>query len=171
MRTIFFKDASSLQDVIARIVDRRTADPSAALEQVMQLNRHVDLKKGVNAGDVLILPDHPGIKKTGKDVDHLGARTLQEFAAAASLGFEAAAARVRKAADDAVSEQRVLTESLRSKIAKRQIDSDPALREQLDTAAASSAERQKAIKDAASQVDVLSKSFADELAAMRKLMD
>jgi hypothetical protein len=169
MRAIFFENAASLQDVEAKVLDRRSADPAASLKRIKELNPHVDLNR-LKAGTVLILPTEPGIKSSGKDVDHFGGEALREFAAAVAAGFEEAAARVRKTADAAASNQKAVAESLKGKIVKRQFDSDIILRKQIDAAGAAMADRQKAVKEATLNVDALAKFFAEEVAAMNKVL-
>lgn len=169
MHAAFFDKAEKIDDVMARIVNRRSADPTATLERIKALNPHVDFKR-LKAGTVLILPDDPDIKTSGKGVESFGARALNELGSAMAVGFDEAAGRVRKAAADANSDRGAIAESLKSKLVRREIESDAALRKQLDSAASAAAGREKALSQAVDDVSVLAQSFFQELDAMKKLL-
>lgn len=169
MHAAFFDSAAKVDDVIAKVVNRRSADPAATLERIKALNPHVDFKR-LKAGTVLILPDGPDIKTSGKGVESFGARALDELGSAMAAGFDEAGRRVRKVADDATSDRGVIAESLKSKLVRREIESDAALRNQLDSAASAAAGREKALSQAADDVSALAKSFFQELDAMKKLL-
>jgi hypothetical protein len=168
MHTVRFKEAATLQDVISKVVDRRTADPTAMMARIQELNRHVDLEKKLKAGAVLILPDEPGIKRSDKDNEGSG-MALEDIGAAITAGIDATRQRAAKALEEATAERAGLQAALKTSAAKRQMESDAGLRKQLDASAATAEARQKALKEAAGNVDLLRKSFAQELKAMEKL--
>ena len=169
MRFIIAKEASDLRSLADKLVDKRSSNAAAVLERVKELNPHVDAKR-VKAGTVLILPDEPGIKSGDKDSQKLGGRDLRAFGTATLAGFEAAAARARGAAEQAGADRSETTALLKTAAVKRQLHSDAALKQQVDEAAAATDAEQKSLKEAAGKIETLAKSFADELAAMKKLL-
>jgi hypothetical protein len=171
MHTVRFKDAATLQDVIERVVDRRTADPAAVINRVAELNPHIDLskKKKIPPGAVLILPDEPGIRRGDKKTESREKLAYDALGSAVFAGFEAAAKRVGSTVEAAEAERAELVAAMKSAIAKRQMESDPALHKQLGEALATAERRQKERKEAAANLDALQKTIAEELKAMEKL--
>jgi hypothetical protein len=169
MRTLILSKAVDASELATMVVDRRSSDPAAALDRIKDLNPHVDFRR-MKAGTVLILPDDAALGKSRKDAEAVGGTAMRKFAAAAASGFETAAGRARTAADTSAADLKAVTDSLKSKLPKAQIESDPALRKQLDEATAASAGRQKALKEAAASIGSIQKTFIEELAAMKKLL-
>jgi hypothetical protein len=169
MQTFVIREASDLAGLTAKLVDKRSANASATLDRVKAMNPHVDFSK-LKAGTVLILPDDPGLKRSDKDIQPFGAWALQEFAQAADQAFVSAAERIKANAETASGDRNALATSLRTNAVKRQAEGDPALAAQLQEVASASADEQKALSQATSDLETLRKSFAQEMAAMTKLL-
>lgn len=171
MQAVTFRKGVSFNDAMADVVDRRTADPEAVIKRVAELNPHVDLnkKKKIPPGTVLILPDEPGIKRGGKRAKSPTKLTYEELGSTAAVGFEAMGEKVGKAVEAAAAERADLVAAMKSAIAKRQMESDPALNEQLGQALAASERRQKELKEAVVNLDVLRKAFVAEFDQMEGL--
>ena len=165
-----FKDAATLKDVMERVVDRRTADPTAAMKRIAEVNPHIDFtKRKIPEGSVLILPDEPGIKRGDKGTEGPERRTYDELGANVFAGFQAAEERVGKAVEEAEAERAELAAAMKSAIAKRRMESDPDLHKQLGEALATTERRQKGLKESAANVGLMRKSFAEEFKLMEKL--
>jgi hypothetical protein len=171
MHTLRFKDATTLQDVMEKVVDKRTADPAAVIKRIAELNPHIDLNKTkkIPPGAVLILPDEPGIKRGDKGAEGPEKKAYDELGSTIFAGFQAAEERFRKAVEKAEAERAELVAAMKSAIAKRQMESDQSLHKRLGEALATSELRQKELKEAAANLDQLRKSFAEEHKAMEKL--
>ena len=169
MHVVRFKEAASLQDLTSKLVDRRVGDPAATMKRVKELNPHVDFKR-IKAGTVLILPDEPGIKQSAKDAGESGKGALGDVASIVYGGLDRARHGTATALETAAAERAEVASALKTGIAKRQLESDPGLRKQLEASSAKAEARQKALKEAAGNVDLLRKSFAEELKAMEKLL-
>jgi hypothetical protein len=171
MHAVPFRKGATFKDAMAELVDGRSADPEAVIRRVAELNPHVDLikKKKIPPGTVLILPDEPGVKRGGKGAKSPTKQAYDELGSSVALGFEAAGERVGKAAEAAAAERADLVAAMKSAIAKRQMESDPALHEQLGQALAASERRQKELKEAVVNLDLLRESFFDEFETMEEL--
>ena len=167
MRVIIIKQATDLQALTAKLVGRKSG--SATLERVKALNPHVDFNH-IQPGTAIMLPDAPDLKASDKDAHSVGDDSFEQFTRDTLEGFKAAAERVRTASDAAAADRAAVTAVLKTAVAKRQVESDPLLRKQLDEVAEESAAEQKRFKDAARQVEVLQKAVAEELAVMGKLL-
>ena len=170
MRAVPFRKGATFNDAMAEVVDRRSADPEAVIRRIAQLNPHADLnKKKIPPGTVLILPDEPGIKRGRKGTKSPREQAYDDLDSIVSVGFEELGQRVGKAVEAATAEHADLVSALRSAIAKRQMESNPALHEQVSQALAASERRQKELKEAVANLDLLRKGFADESETMAKL--
>ena len=170
MHTVRFKTAVTLQDVMETVVDRRTADPSAAMKRVAELNAHIDFtKKKIPQETVLILPDEPGIKRGNKGTKGPESQSRSELGSVISSGFQAAEERVGKAVEAAGAERSDLLAAIKTAVAKRQMESDPELHQRLGDALAKADRRQKELAETAENIGRMRKAFAEEYKAMEKL--
>ena len=174
MRLIVIKQASDLQALSARLLKKPAgghAGPrefsQATLEQVKQLNPHVDFER-IDAGTVLLLPDTPELNDT--DSQSPAGNAFEDFVAHTSEGFKAVAQRMRTSADALAADRAAVNAVLKTAAVKRQIESDPLLKKQLDEANSEFTDAQKKSQEAARQVETMQKDMNAELAALREML-
>ena len=168
MRIIVIKQASDLQALSGKILGKKAAG-SATLERVKALNPHVNFER-IEAGTVLFLPDAPDLKSGDKDSKELGGDAFDDFVRDIADGFDSAAARTKSAAAGLSAERGAVTDVLKLATVKRLLESDAALKKQLDEAADEFATEQKELQTAAKQLEALQKIASDELAALAPLL-
>ncbi len=177
MRFIVISQASDLQTALgARLLKKPAGGKGkagahevsqATLDQVKQLNPHVDFQR-MEAGTVLLLPDSPELND--KDSQSLTGNSFEDFAAHTSEGFKAVAQRMRISADALAADRAAVNAVLKIAAVKRQIESDPLLLKQLDEANSEFTDAQKQAQDAASQVEAMQKDMSTELEALRGML-
>lgn len=172
MRLIVIKQASDLQALSARLLKKGgpagTHEFSqATLEQVKRLNPHVDFQR-IDAGTVLLLPDTPELKDT--DSQSPAGNAFEDFVAQTSEGFKAVAQRLRTSADALAADRAAVNAVLKTAAVKRQIESDPLLKKQLDEASSEFTDAQKKAQEAASQLEAMQKEMGDELKALKAML-
>ena len=177
MRLIVIDQASDLQTALnARLLKKPAGGKGkaganevsqATLDQVKRLNPHVDFQR-IEAGTVLLLPDSHGLND--KDSQSLAGNSFEDFVAHASEGFKAVAQRMRISADALAADHAAVNATLKIAAVKRQIESDPLLKNQLDEANSEFTDAQKKTQEAAGQVEAMQKDVNAELEALRKML-
>jgi hypothetical protein len=169
MRLIGLK-SDSLQAINARIkASTSTAGGAEAVsvERLKALNPHVDFAK-LQPGAVLFLPeaaetpDPPGSSA-------LDGGTFEAFAADLDTGFKASATRARAGFERLNTDRTEVAAILKTAAVKRLVESDPALKVQVDEANAQFAKDQKEAQEAGKQLEAMQKGAATEIAALAKL--
>jgi hypothetical protein len=174
MRLIVIKQATELQALSANLFkkfspgDGRSRETNqAVLEQVKLLNPHVDFSR-IDAGTVLLLPDTHALKDT--DSQSLLVNAFEDFVAHANEGFNTVALRMRSSADALAADRADVNAVLKIAAVKRQIESDPLLKKQLDEANTEFTDAQKAAQVAARQIETMQKDINTELAALQAML-
>ena len=174
MRLIVIKQAADLQALSVSLFKKSTSGDGhsheatqAALEQVKLLNPHVDFAR-IDAGTVLLLPDTHELKDT--DSQSIAGNAFEDFVAHTSEGFKAVAHRMRSSADALAADRADVNAVLKTAALKRQIESDPLLKKQLDEANTEFTDAQKTAQEATRQVETMQKDMNIELAALRAML-
>lgn len=178
MRLIVIDQASDLQTALrARLVKKPAGGKGKAgasevsqamLDQVKRLNPHVEDFQRIDAGTVLLLPDSPGLND--KDSQSLAGDSFEDFAAHTSEGFQAVAQRMRISAEALAADHAAVNAALKTAAVKRQIESDPLLKKQIDEANSEFTDAQKKAQEAAKQVETMQKEMSAELEALREML-
>ncbi|MEO5658424.1 MAG: hypothetical protein ABIQ90_01325 [Polaromonas sp.] len=174
MRHIVIKQASDLPALSASLFKKPAGGKGASreisqatLDQLKRLNPHVDFQH-IDAGTVLLLPDTPELKNT--DSQSLAGNAFEDFVAHASEGFKAVAQRMRISADALAADRADVNAVLKTAMVKRQIESDPLLKKQLDEANNEFSDELKKAQEASRQVEAMRKDLNTELAALRAML-
>jgi len=160
MRIFQVKNSDSLKQLL------KSAD-TATLERVKALNPHLDLASA-KAGSTLLLPDSPAFRDANGP-DSVAADAWEELSADASAGLKARAAQLKAGVAERDAQRKELATVLKSAAVRRQLNADPALRQQADAAEACLKTDQKAATDATKQIDAMAKALGDELATLAAL--
>lgn len=164
MRLIVLQPAS-LQSLTAKL-NAPPGDSAASIERLKRLNPQADFTQ-LQSGAVLLLPDAPGLDVPGSSTLDGGA--FADFASDLEAGFKASAARVKAGADQLAADKADVGAALKTAVVKRLIDSDAALKAQLDDVSAQFAKDQRNAQDAGKQLDATQQAAAAEMAALGKL--
>jgi len=140
---------------------------NATLDRIKSLNPQVDFNR-MEAGTVLLLPDTPDLKDT--DSQSIAGDAFADFASHLTEGLGTAAQRVSSGAKALDAEREAVTAMLTTDAVKRQIESDPLLRKQLEDTSEAFTTEQKEIKKAAKEVKTMQVAVRDELAALAKVL-
>lgn len=165
MRLIVLK-ADSAQTLNTRLSGTPAGDPSSSLERLKLLNPHVDFGR-LSAGTVLFLPDAPDIEAA--DSRTLDGGAFEAFASDLENGVQAAAARTRAGYERLSADRSEVGAVLKTAALKRLVESDGALKAQLDEVNAQFAKDQRDAQDAVKQLEAMQKEAAAEMAALGKL--
>jgi hypothetical protein len=168
MRLIVIEQPTNLPTLAETLLRKGTPPDTVAstLDRVKALNPHVD-PTHIGAGTVLVLPDAPAI---AGNVGHSPGRdAFKDFSTDVAAGFTAAA-RVVSASVDAVAANRAaVAAALKPAGVRRLIESDPALKQQVDSVAAQFDVEKRQAADAVKQFESLRKQATGELAVLAKL--
>jgi hypothetical protein len=174
MRLIVIKQASDLQSLSARLLKKPSGGRAssheigqATLEQVKQLNPHVDFQR-IDAGTVLLLPDTPELKDT--DSQSLAGDAFEDFITHTSEGFKAVAQRMRNNAETLAADRAAVNATVKTAAVKRLIESDPLLKKQLDEVSSEFSDEQKKTQEAARQLEAMQKDMNVELAVLKGML-
>ncbi len=174
MRLIVIKQASDLQALSARLLKKPAGVQAGThefsqttLEQVKRFNPHVDFQR-IDAGTVLLLPDTPELKDA--DSQSPAGNAFEDFVAQTSEGFKTVAQRMRTSAEALAAERAAVNAVLKTAAVKRQIESDPLLKKQLDEANGEFTDAQKKAQEAARQVETMQNDIKAELEALRGML-
>lgn len=174
MRLIVIKQASDLQSLSARLLKRPSGGRGgsheigqATLEQVQQLNPHVDFQR-IEAGTVLLLPDTPELKDT--DSQSLAGDTFEDFITDTSEGFKAVTQRMRNNAETLDADRAAVNAAVKSAVVKRLIQSDPLLKKQIDEASSRFSDEQNKMQEAALLLAAMQKEMNAEFAVLSGML-
>ena len=159
------------QDTTWQALSARLAQPgapaTAALERLRALNPHLD-KARLVSGSMLLLPDLPGMK--GEQTQSVGGSAFEGFSAEVNNGLAYAAKRVRTGADAVAADRANVSGLLRGAAAKRVLEGDPQLKQQVDEADAQFKTDAARAQDAAKQVEAMQARATEALAALARLV-
>lgn len=174
MRLIVIKQASDLRTLSAGLLKKSVASQGSArevslatLEQVKRLNPHLDFQH-LEAGTVVLLPDSPELSEV--DSQSLAGTSFDDFAAHVNEGFKAVTQGMRIKADELAAEHSAVNAILKTAAVKRQIESDPLLKTQLEEANNQFTDAQKNAQEAARQVEAMQKEMGNELKALQAML-
>ncbi|VWX57054.1 conserved hypothetical protein [Burkholderiales bacterium 8X] len=156
----------SLQSIKATL---QANDPQSAvsMERLRRLNPHLDLAR-LEPGAVLFLPDAPELAQPESRA--LDGGSFDELRTQIEQGLEQAAGRSKAGFEQLGADRTEVAGALKGAAVKRLIDSDAALRAQVEQATARFAADQRDAKEAASQIESMQKAAAAELAVLSKLL-
>jgi hypothetical protein len=138
-----------------------------ALEQLKNLNPHVNFKKKIEPGTVLLIPDALGFHDaesfsvTGHAFDALREQML--------ASVDAAASRLRGGYEALLTEQKEVAVVLKSAAVNRAVKADPDLKPQIEAATQVFKQDQQQAKDAEKTMQTLREQAAVELASLAQL--
>ncbi len=135
----------------------------ASVQRLQALNPHLDIAKAT-AGTVLLLPDTPAF--TGGTHESVSADAWAALASDAAVGLKARTEQLKASSVERDEQRKEVLAILKTAAVKRQLDADTGLREQAEAAQTQFKADQKAATDTAKQLDVMSKSLAEEIAAL-----
>ena len=146
---------------------REKIGPGSALEQLKNLNPHVDFTNIV-AGTVLLMPetsdfnDAASASLAGDAFDPLREQIL--------ASVEVATSRVREGYAALLTEHKEVAVVLKSAALKRALESDPDLKPQIEAANQVLKQDQQAAKDAEKSMQTLQEQAAAELASLMQML-
>jgi hypothetical protein len=163
------KQATDLQGVSTQLLRRTAGEGGAgALERLQALNPHVDFRR-LAAGTVLLVPDSPEIKPSASRT--LGGDPVDALVEDLSRGLKDQATRVRAMFKSQEDDRAAVAAALKTAAARRIVDSDPLLRDQLKAALQQSSDERKRAEQTVAQVTGIQELAARELARLQKLVD
>lgn len=169
MRMFVIKQATDLQGVSTQLLRRAAGEGGAgALERLQALNPHVDFRK-LAAGTVLLVPDSPEIKPSASRT--LGEEPVDALVEDLARGLKEQAARVREALKRQEDDRTAVAAALKTAAAKRMLDSDPQLRDQVKAASQQSSDDRKRAQQTLEQIAGMQEGATRELARLQKLVD
>ena len=139
----------------------------SALEQLKNLNPHVDFKK-IEPGTVLLIPDGPrfrNVESVSITGDAFNALSEQMLAS-----VDASASRLRAGFDALLTEQKEVVGVLKTPAVKQAIEADPDLKPQIDAATLVFKQDEQLAKDAEKVMQTLKEQVAAELASLTQLL-
>lgn len=167
MRTFVVKDPSSLESLIERLL-RNKASSASAVDQLKNLNPHVDFSKNIAPGTVLLVPDVPGSR--GAEGSSVTGDAFDELREQVLASVEAAGARVSSGYDAMLREQKEVAAVLKSASLKRALKADPELKPQIDAATEVFKQDQQQAKAADEALKALQQQAIEELARLEKTL-
>lgn len=173
MRLIVIKQASDLQTLSSELFNSGSKSTSkavvgnATLERIKSLNPHVDFQR-IEAGTVLLLPDTPELKDS--KTQSVAGDAFADFSTHTIEGLKTVAERIRTGADALELERTAVAAVLKTAAVKRQIESDPLLKKQLDDASADFTAEQNRAQEAMKQVKAMQDAAVEELKALERLL-
>ena len=165
MRLVVLK-ASSLQKFSTQLSKATAAGGGASLERLQALNPHIDFND-LSAGMAIFLPDTPALAAT--DGSSLDGGAFDAFAADLGNGMKAAAARAKAGADQLTADRGEVAAALKTATLKRLLESDAALKAQVDDVGTQFAKDQRDAQDGLKQLDAMQGDAASEMAVLGKL--
>ena len=143
---------------------------AATLAKLRALNPHLD-KTRLVAGSMLLLPTvltPPG--SMAETTQSVGGSAFDGFSAEVNNGLGQAAQRVRAGASAVAADRASVSGALRAAAAKRVLDADPQLKQQVQDADAQFKADQTRTENAALQVEALQAQAREALAALARLV-
>jgi len=167
MRTfVVGKGTHSLESLSTLLLGNK-ASSASAVEQLKNLNPHVDFEK-IEPGTVLLIPDVPGLRGaagssvTGDAFDELREQVL--------ASVKAAGARVSRGYDARLNEQKEVAALLKADGLKRALKAAPELMPQIDAAMQVFEQDQQQAKAADETLKALQQQTTAELAQLAKTL-
>lgn len=165
MRLIVLKP-DSLQVLRDQLKAASTAGDNTPIDRLKALNPHIDFTR-LGAGAVLFVPDGPELAQPGsRSID---GGSFDDFANELAEGLKSTVARARAGYEQGSADRSDVATVLKTAAVKRLVESDAALKAQLDEVATQFATDQRDAKEAIATLDAMQKSAATELAALAKL--
>jgi hypothetical protein len=167
MRTFVVEKGTHSLKSLSTLLLGNKAGSASALDQLKNLNPHVDFKK-IEPGTVLLIPDVPGLRGaagasvTGDAFDELREQVL--------ASVRAAGARVSSGYDARLNEQKEVAAVLKSGGLERALKADPELKPQIFAATQVFKQDQQQAKAADETLKALQQQATAELAQLAKTL-
>lgn len=169
MRTFIVEKGTHSLESLSTLLLGNKASSASAVDQLKSLNPHVDFKKMIKPGTVLLIPDVPGLRgAAGSSVTGDAFAELREQMLAS---VDAAASRLRGSYEARLNEQKGVVVVLKSAAVKRAIKADPDLKPQIEAATQVFKQDQQQAKAADEALKALQQQTAAELARLAKTLD
>ena len=165
MRLIVLKP-DNLQVLRTQLATASSSGNNAPIDRLKALNPHIDFNR-LDAGAVLFLPDAPELAQPGSRAVEGG--SFDDFTADVIEGLKLAAGRARAGYEQLGADRSDVAAAVKTAAVKRLIESDPALKAQLDEVNAQSAKDLREGKEAGAALDAMQKNVGQEMAALGKL--
>jgi hypothetical protein len=147
---------------------RQPGAASATPDLIKALNAGVDFTRDLPANSVLLIPDAADLKPgAGTPV---GAEQLDELLGDIEAGLKAVVTRASAAFKKAETDHAAIGAALKTAAARRIVDSDPQVKERLESADAQFKADQKRARDTQSQLADMQKLALNEFAQLRKML-
>jgi hypothetical protein len=164
---IFITEKETDLEALASSLARTPRAAAATLARVKALNPHLTDAASIPKGGVLILPDGPDIKAGAGTV--VGGVNLGEVAGKFAVGTRVQVSRAADRLDSLTADRTAVRDALKSAAAKRLVDSDPLLQQQLADADAQARADQKSATEARAGIAELTKAAQAEFVRLQKL--
>ena len=146
---------------------REKIGPGSAIEQLKNLNPHVDFTK-IDAGTVLLIPETSDFNDAASA--SLAGDVFNPLREQMLASVEVATSRVREGYAALLTEQKEVAVVLKSAALKRALESDPDLKPQIEAANQVLKRDQQAAKDAEKTMQTLQEQAAGELASLMQML-
>ena len=167
MRILIIEEPIGPADLAANLA-RNARTVEATLERVKALNPQIADAKKLPAGTVLILPESSDLKPDAGEP--AGASAVAELGARLRAGLRDVASRTSGHSERLTADHAALRNALKTKAAKRLVESDPQLKEQLGAAEARFKAEQKRAAESRAQHEEAQKSAMATLDRLQQLL-
>lgn len=170
MRMFVIKEETDLAGLSAKLLRARLPETSAdaAIDRLKALNPHVDFTR-LAAGTVLLVPDTPELKKGAST--SLGGETFEAFVKEVDTGLRSSSARVKQGFERLSVDRTSVSDVLKTAAVKRLVESDPALKKQLESADAQFKEDERKERAAQELLKTTQKQAIEELTGLARLFE
>jgi hypothetical protein len=165
MRLVILK-ASGLQKFNTQLSKATASGGVASLERLQALNPHIDFAD-LGAGMAIFLPDTPEL--AAADSSSLDGGAFEAFSADVGNGMKAALVRAKAGGEQLAVDRGDVAAVLKTAALKRLLESDGALKAQVDDANTQFAKDQRDVQEGLKQIDAMQGDVAGEMAALAKL--
>jgi hypothetical protein len=167
MRLMIIKQPTDLKAFTSQIsTSRAGVDRASIVARLKALNPHLDFAR-LEAGSVVLLPDLPEIKPASGN--SLGGDAFSLLTADLDAGFNAAAKRLRAAAEIRATERSAVESALDDPAVQEALHSDAQLQRQLESGKAQFAADHDHEQAAIDALAAARKAAAQDLKALRQL--
>lgn len=166
MRMIVVKVRTSLKELSVSLLGD-AAGSTRAVENLQQLNPHVDFKK-IEPGTILLVPETSGAP--AGDTVPVGGEAFGAMRDELTAAVTAASARVRTGYDALAGQRADVTAALKLAAVRKAIEADPDLKAQVDASADVFKQDQAASKAADAELKAMQAEASAELDVLAKLL-
>jgi hypothetical protein len=171
MRMFILKKGSDLQGMSAELLKSGAADTDTGrvtLERIKELNPHVDFQR-LDAGTVLLVPDAPDIKAGA--AASVGGEAFDGFVGDVRSGLGASSTRIKQGFERIADDRSAVSAALKTASLKRLVQSDPALKKQLEAADLQFKADIKRGEEAQAALQRAQEQAIEELTALKRMFD